>query len=333
MLLPTLSSCLLVSVLAAAGQAEDPWLTFEGGEGPGKGKHVVFVSGDDEYRSEEAFPMLARILSKRFGYKCTVLFAVDPITGTIQPDHPHNIPGTHLLAGADMLVIQVRFRELPDEQMAPIVEFTNSGKPIFGLRTSTHAFHYTRNKSSPYAKWSWASSDPAGGWGQAVLGETWISHHGVHGEQSTRGVINPSFATHPILRGCRDIWGPTDVYSVVHLAPTDQVLVHGQVLAGMSPTDKPVAGAKNEPLQPLVWVRDYKGELGKTSRVICTTMGAAVDLQSEGLRRLCVNAVLWATGAEAAIEDATPVDFVGKYAPSPFGFGKHVTGKKPADYR
>ena len=100
MLLPILPSCLLVAVLAA-GHAEDPWLTFEGGEGPGKGKHVVFVSGDDEYRSEEAFPMLARILSKRFGYKCTVLFAVDPATGTIQPDHPHNIPGTHLLAGAD----------------------------------------------------------------------------------------------------------------------------------------------------------------------------------------------------------------------------------------
>lgn len=322
-----------LAATALTAHADDPWLTFEGGEGPGKGKHVVFVSGDDEYRSEEAFPMLARILSKRFGYKCSVLFAIDPTTGTIKPDHQRNIPGTHLLASADMMVIQLRFRELPDEQMAPIIEYTNSGKPILGLRTATHAFHYAANTGSPYARWSWTSADPAGGWGRAVLGETWISHHGDHGKESTRGVINPSFASHPILKGCQDIWGPTDVYSVVNLSATDQVLVHGQVLEGMNPGDKPVTGPKNAPMQPLVWTREYKGERGKTSKVICTTMGAAVDFQSVGLRRLCVNSVLWATGAGDAIKDATDVEIIGIYKPSAFGFGGYVAGRKPSDYR
>ncbi len=328
-----LTASLLLALVSATTQAEDLTLTYEGGEGPGRGKHVVFIAGDDEYRSEEAMPMLARILSKRFGYKCTVLFPIDPETGLIKPDHQSNIPGTQLLAGADMMVIHVRFRELPDEQMAPIVDFTNSGKPILGLRTSTHAFHYASNKSSPYARWCWTSTNPVGGWGRAVLGETWISHHGEHGTQSTRGVINPKFATHPILKGCEDIWGPTDVYGVVHLTEADQVLVHGQVLEGMQPADKPVAGAKNNPMQPLVWTREFKGETGKTSRIICTTMGAAVDFESEGLRRLCINSILWATGKEAAIADKTNVDLIGEFKPTHFGFGKYRTGKRPGDYR
>lgn len=319
------------ATLGAHAQDPNQWLTIDGGEGPGKGKHVVFVSGDDEYRSEEACPMLAKILAKRYGFKCTVLFAIDPETGMIKPNYQRNIPGTHLLKEADMMVVHARFRELPDDQMAAIIEFTNSGKPIFGLRTSTHAFNYTKN--GPYSKWSYNSQNPPGGWGQAVLGETWISHHGDHGKESTRGVINPALAAHPIVKGCQDIWGPTDVYGVVHLTDKDQVLVRGQVLDGMKPTDKPVEGKKNDPMQPLVWVREFKGETGKVSKVICTTMGASVDLQSEGLRRLCVNTVLWATGAEAAITDRTNVDYVGEYKPTMFGFDRFVAGKKPADYR
>ena len=328
-----MTGCALLCLSAAQGSESEPWLTFEGGEGPGKGKRIVLIAADDEYRSEEALPMLARILSRRFGYTCTVLFAIDPATGLIQPDFQHNIPGTHLLAGADMLVIHARFRLLPDEQMAPIIEYTNSGKPILGLRTSTHAFRAGDGASGQFARWAWDSENPVGGWGQAVLGETWISHHGEHGRESTRGIVNPEFAAHPVVRGCADIWGPSDVYSVVHLGAGDTVLVHGQVLEGLNPTDAPVAGARNDPPQPLVWTREYKAETGKTSRVVCTTMGAAVDFQSVGLRRLCVNTVLWATGAESAIAPETDVAYIGEYAPSFVGFGKFVPGKRPADYR
>src|SRR6478736_1554522 len=52
-------------------------VTYEGGEGPGKGKHIVLVSGDEEYRSEESLPQLAKILARHHGFKCTVLFAIE----------------------------------------------------------------------------------------------------------------------------------------------------------------------------------------------------------------------------------------------------------------
>lgn len=308
------------------------WVTYEGQDGPGKGKQIVFVSGDEEYRSEEALPMLAQILAVRHGFKCTVLFALNPADGTIDPLNQTNIVGLKALEDADMMVILARFRELADDQMKYVVDFVNSGKPIFGLRTATHAFAISRNKQSPYAKWDWQSKAWPGGFGQQVLGETWIDHHGSHGKESTRGVINETKKDHPILRGVADVWGPTDVYKVVHVAADDKVLVYGQVLEGMKPEDKPVVGKKNDPMMPLVWVRNYTGESGKTSRVICTTMGAAVDLESEGLRRLCVNACYWGLGLEDKIPARSNVEYVREYKPNYFGFGKFKKGLKPSDY-
>ena len=73
------------------------WLEFKGTDGPGAGKHIVLVSGDEEYRSEEALPMMAKILSTHHGFDCTVLFAIDPETGEIDPEHQTNIPGLDAL--------------------------------------------------------------------------------------------------------------------------------------------------------------------------------------------------------------------------------------------
>jgi len=61
------------------------WITIEGGDGPGRGKHIVFMSGDEEYRSEEGLPMLAQVMARHHGFKCTVLFAIDPQTGLVVP--------------------------------------------------------------------------------------------------------------------------------------------------------------------------------------------------------------------------------------------------------
>ena len=119
-----------------------PGVVFEGRRGPGRGKHIVFVIGDDEYRSEDSMPMLAKILAVRHGFKCTALFAMNKETGEIDPGALDNIPGLEALETADLMVIFTRFRELPDEQMKYIIDYTNSGKPIVGLRTATHAFRY-----------------------------------------------------------------------------------------------------------------------------------------------------------------------------------------------
>jgi type 1 glutamine amidotransferase len=164
-----------------------------------------------------------------------------------------------------------------------------------------------------------------------VLGETWVNHHGSHGKESTRGVINEAFKDSPILSGVTDLWGPTDVYTVTHLPKDASILVRGQVLAGMKPGDPPVDGPKNNPMMPLVWTREYKIETGKISRIVTTTMGAAVDLESEGLRRLLVNGCYWAAGLEKNIPAKADVDYVGEYKPLWFGFGKFAKGVKPAD--
>jgi hypothetical protein len=330
------SRCVIMSVglwlfaLAGWTSAADG-VVYEGRQGPGKGKQIVFLAGDEEYRSEEGLPMLAKILAVRHGFKCTVLFPVNPTDGTIDPLTLTNMPGLAALDSADLCVLGLRFREWPDEQMKHFVDYLNAGKPFIALRTSTHSFKYDHNQASPYAKFDWQSKDWPGGFGQQVLGETWVDHHGRHGYESTRGVLNDAFKGHPVLRGVADIWVPTDVYEVSHLPKEAQVLVWGEVLSGMKPADPPVEGAKNHPMMPVAWLRNYTGENGKTSKVFTTTMGAAVDLENEGLRRLLVNAAYWAVGLEKKITAKANVQYVGAYKPGWFGFGKFKPGVKPED--
>jgi hypothetical protein len=333
---PAVPALLLASVLNLAttpARAADPWITLKGAAGPGQGKHVVLVSGDEEYRSEEALPQLAKILARHHGFTCTVLFAIDPRTGTVNPDQRKNIPGLEALRTADLMVIFTRFRDLPDDQMKHVVDYVESGRPIIGLRTATHAFDCKTSKT--YARYTWNTRDWPGGFGKQVLGETWVSHHGQHGKQSTRGLIVPGQEGHPVVRGIKDgdIWGPTDVYGVHLPLPGDsRPLVLGQVLAGMMPTDPPVAGKVNDPMMPIAWVKTYAGAAGKTGRVFTTTMGASQDLLSEGLRRLLVNAAYWAVGLEGQIPAKANVDLVGEYKPRPFRGGGFEKGRTPADY-
>ncbi|UUO08365.1 ThuA domain-containing protein [Blastopirellula sp. J2-11] len=314
-------------------QAADPWVVYPGGEGPGAGKHVVLISGDDEYRSEEMLPQLGQILSERHGFKCTVLFPIDPKSGEIVPSHQTNIPGTSVLADADLLIMLTRFRNLPADQMEPFLAYLHSGKPIIAIRTSTHAFNFP--KDSPYAKYSWNNEDAAwsGGFGRQVLGETWFSHHGHHGSESTRGVINPDMKDHPILRGVTDIWGPTDVYGVEKLPANAEVLVRGQILTGMKPDDAPVTDNRNDPMMPIIWLNKYQGENGVTTPSLCTTFGSAPDFLCEDYRRLLVNGTYYFTGLTDKIDGQANVELVGDYEPSFFGFGKFKTGMTPADYQ
>ncbi|MCC7084402.1 MAG: ThuA domain-containing protein, partial [Pirellulales bacterium] len=275
---------------------------------------------------------LGKILAVHHGFDCTVLFAINPDDGTIDPNRGDNIPGLEQLDAADLMIIFTRFRKLPDEQMKHIVDYVNRGKPILGMRTATHAFNLPDN--STYGQYGWKSKRWDGGFGRQVLGETWISHHGSHGKQSTRGIIATGMESHPILRGIRDgdIWGPTDVYGVRLPLPDDsRPLVLGQVLEGMQPTDSPLAGAKNEPMMPVAWTKTYATPEGNRGRVFTTTTGASQDLLSEGVRRLLVNASYWAVGLEDKIPEKSTVDIVGDYKPLRFGFGGFAKGRKPAD--
>lgn len=318
-----------IAVVFAASARAQQWIEYPAHDGPGGGKHIVLVSGDEEYRSEEALPMLGKILAVRHGFRSTVLFPINPDDGTIDPTNQTNIPGFERIADADLVIMLLRFRELLDEQMKHFVAHLNSGKPILALRTSTHAFQYSRNPSSAYAKYGWQSKEWTGGFGQHVLGETWVSHHGGHGKESARGLINGMYEDHPMLRGVKDIWGPTDVYGVKHVPPDAKVLVFGQVLSGMQPTDSP---NYQKSIMPMIWQRDYETEAGNKANVLCSTIGAATDLECADLRRLCVNFCYWSLGLGDTLPAEANVDYVGAFEPSNFGFNGWKHGVKPADH-
>ncbi len=287
-------------------------LELAGKEGPGKGKKIVLLTGDEEYRSEESGPMLGKILSQRYGYDCTVLFSMDPTGSYIDPNNQKSVSGLEALDDADLLIVATRFRR-PDEKAAQeIYEYLNEGKPVIGLRTSTHAF--TGDAKTGGFQWK--------KFGPEILGEGWVAHHGGHKRQGARGVIVEANAKHPILNGVEDVFGPSDVYSVRRVNPDNStILLRGSVTETLSPKSQAVEGAKNNPMMPLAWLRDYKTPDGKgKGQAFTTTMGAAVDFLSEDLRRTIVNASFFLTGVEVPAEaDVTPVD---PFNPTFYGFIK-----------
>ncbi len=325
-----LGSLLALFLFATPALAADEPVVLPGGDGIGKGKHIVLISGDQEYRSEETIPQLAKILSKHHGFKCTVLFTVDPKDGTINP-HVHNIPGLEALKTADLMVIFTRFLALPDEQLQHIDSYLASGKPVVGLRTATHAFNGIP-ATSKFAKFNNGSNVKGweGGFGEVVLGEKWVAHHGAHGKEGTRGIIAKE--GHPILRGIESgsIFGTTDVYTA-HPPADSTVLVFGQVTQSLDPKSAAVLGKKNDPMMPIAWTRMYKSGSGQTGRVFTTTMGASQDFAHEGTRRLIVNGCLWAIGLDKQIPEKSNVAIIGEYNPSPFKNAGQKKGVKPAD--
>ncbi len=333
--------------MATEAKIETPkeWLVFEGNKSDAK--HVVLISGDEEYRSEEALPQLAKILSKRHGFKCTVLFAQDPEKpGIVNGNYVRNIPGLSALKTADMMVIFTRFRALPDNQMQHIDNYLKAGKPVLGIRTATHAFNFSKDSTSTFAHYgNYYKGDKTewiDGFGRLVLGENWVNHHGHHKHQSTRGVIAKGADNAEIVNGLSDtdIWGPTDVYGVRLPLPGDsKPIILGQVINrkgeydendiffGMKPTDNEIAtenhnGDKvNDILMPIAWTKSYTlPGSNKTGKAFASTIGAATDMLNEGVRRLLVNGIFWAM--ELPIPAKADVSLVGDYTPSAFGFKK-----------
>ncbi len=337
-----------VLLLAATSRSGEQWIEFEGTTGPGVGKHIVLVSGDEEYRSEEALPQLAKILATHHGFRCTVLFAIDPASGTIQPNQHEHLPGLEKLADADLMIIATRFRTPDDASMQAIDDYLKRGGPVIGMRTSTHAFQFP--KKAIWARYgngySGDEREWAGGFGRVVIGEQWVNHHGHHKHEGTRGQFAPAADDSPIMRGVADgqVWGSTDVYGVkLPMAASVTPLLFGESTArqgdydeadlhyGLRPTDPAAEGAKNDVNMPIAWTNTYQLPDGKPGRVFATTMGSSADLTNPALRRMIVNAAYWATGlAEKIPADGTNVEIVGVYNPTKFGFQNNEHWQKSA---
>ncbi len=313
------------------GADTEPWLTYPGKSGPGKGKRVVLLAAAQEYRSEYAMPMLARILSTHHGFDCTVVFGVNE-KGEVDPTLPvypeegrvfreHHIPGLELLAQADLVLFFPRLLTLPMRERQLIVDYIDSGRPILSLRTGNHGFH----GALPYR-----IDGRAVDWGNDVLGGSFMNHHGQWQADSTRGVFVQEMKDHPILRGVRDIWGPSDVYRTYKeggsLPAGCTALVWGQPLLGRKPSDRP--NTNLEPL-PVAWFKHWRTRGGLQARVFQSTMGSAQDLECADLRRLIINAIYWGLGMESVITPDRSVDLVGSYTPPGSGFHYAELGVVP----
>ena len=310
--------------LSGLGLAAD-WINYPA-KGKANGKRVIFVSGDEEYRTEEAFPMLAKILSQKHGFDCTVLFAINPDGGFVDPNFQKNIPGLAALEKADLMVIGTRFRQLPDDQLAPIAAFLNAGKPVIGTRTATHAF----TGGAKTGEFKWAE------FGLRILGEKWVNHHGGHGSQGTRGIVEAANAKHPLFNGVGEIFGPTDVYTVSNLdLKSATLLLRGAVTETLDPKSPAIAGKKNDPMMPLAWLREYTAPNGSSKgAAFCTTLGASVDFADEDLRRLVVNAAFALT--KQPVPAKADVAYVDPFEPTFYkgqGSAHYKTRNlKPDDY-
>jgi uncharacterized protein len=305
-----LAITLLILISACADDRPDAQQT-EVDEAP---IHIVFVTGDEEYRSEETMPMLARILADRYGFEVSVRYALTD--GIIDPNRTDNIEGLDVLENADMMVMNTRFRNLPDDQLQYIVDFAESGKPMAGFRTATHAFSYGDDHPNHHMDFEWPHE---------VFGLPWISHHG--GANSTDVFINEEQADHPILRGVEPFHARSWLYHSDTLKEDAVPLLIGRAVEGTEP-----GGEHFSDPHVIAWTHTYEGDHGN-SRVFFTTLGHPFDFFDESMRRLSIQGFFWALGMEDQIsEEGLNVDYVGEYDPNNSGFGnEYKPNMRPED--
>ncbi len=321
-----LSSCLIIFIGFFNALIANP-VKYKGSVKEKKGKNLVLIASDHEYRAEETIPALARILAVHHGIDCTVLFGLNK-DGEIEAGIS-NIPGLEALNKADGMVIFTRFLALPPEQMKHIDDYLNRAGPVLGLRTSTHGFNY-KNDKDPYYKYHfrYTGKDYEAGFGHQVLGQSWVGHYGKNHTQSTRIDIIKDKKNHPILRGVNKVHVQAGGYNAEAQKDWD-ILTMAQPLMSMKPDG---ADDKTKPPMASEWTRHYQGKNGKKGRVFTSLYGASEDLLNPGYRRMIVNGVYWTLGLENKIKSDSKIDFVGPYKPSTFKNRGEVRGVKPTMY-
>jgi len=327
--------------LTATLVAEEPQpvdhLVFKGDEAkPGKNKHVVLIAGDEEYRSEEAMPMLAQILSEQ-GFKCTVLFSMDKDNKFVAPRNQKSLSNPAALDSADAIVMAIRFRNWPEATLDKFSAAFERGVSISAMRTSTHAFKIQKNPK--YSKYNFNSKESGwkGGFGRQVLGESWVSHWGKHAIEGMVTYPIVENKDNSVLNGVEQIFCKSDLYEAKPMEPST-VLLEGQIKKTLDAASEELTTGKGETRQPCAWIRNYKHENGNTSKIFTTTMGSADDLTDENLRRLVVNSVYWGVGL--AVPEKAIVGYINTYVPTMYGFDDKkdevrraaVPNMTPSDY-
>lgn len=291
--------------------------------------HIVFVTGDEEYRSEESMPMLGRILKRELGAKITVCYAL-ALDGTIDPNRLDHIEGLEALKTADLMVVFARYRELPQAEAKLITDYAESGRPVVGFRTATHTFLYKRDSSLMHLNNDWS---------EKLFGQRWITHHGhfEDGNAPLTAVSPLPSASTPILNGVR----PFQAYSWLYHVDGGDWKLRGDcqpILEGKSLRSKHQQEgnlAKYPLTQPVAWTKTYTGAGGKAARVFFTTLGHPFDFKETAVRKLALNGVYWALGLENKIpKNGVKADLTAPYEPNNSGFGeKFKKNQKPQEIR
>lgn len=257
----------------------------------GKGR-LVFVAGTTHYHPEQSMPLLAREL-ERHGFHTTVIVPQG------DPEQNHNgigLPGLEALQEADAAVFFLRFLTLPDDQFAHLERYLKSGKPVVGLRTSTHAFRY--GADHPRAAWN-------DDFGRSVLG----THYLCHMKTPTECRRLDEAKAHPVLTGISEqpFSSPGQLY-IADLEPGCVPLVIG---SGEMPQERIVrdrfrtrlVGKMETDILAWTWQNRYG------ARVFATTLGHPRDFAVPQIMRLVVNGIHWAAGAEVPAASATVETF------------------------
>lgn len=216
---------------------------------------VVFVAGESEYGASETLPALAASMRDAFGIEATVLVAPDT-DGLGGP-----LPNLDPLADADLVVLFVRFRE-DGPQREALDAYIASGRPIIGLRTTSHAFLDDKD------------------WFPPIFGGHYTSH--APNEDGTTALVLPGALEHPITRGLPGAidMGHGGTYNAQPLADGATALLIGKT--------------GDLPAEPIAWVHQTPAG----GRAFYTSLGSREHAEREAFQTLLHNAVLWALGEE-----------------------------------
>jgi type 1 glutamine amidotransferase len=239
-------------------------------------KTLVFILAEQEYRAWRTVPEFGQTLEDKYGFQCEYL------TSSTDDKDPNRffIPRMEKVKQADLVVLYARRRALPREQMQILKDYLDSGKPLIGIRTASHAFDanlavpkgggapVAANITLPEGLEQWKTFD------KEVLG---CSYHGHYGSGIITAVsVIPEKKRHPILTGVPETFdSPSWLYEVAPLAPTAEALMMGKI-PGKAP-------------EAVLLTNTYK----RGSRIVYTTLGHWDDFKIPAFQRILINSVFW----------------------------------------
>ncbi len=134
-----LQAMVLIAVAAGAVSA---------GETPKVVGRVVMMIGEEEYKTWETLPAFAKEELEPAGFRVRVVHADEK--------DKNNFPGlVEALRDADVLVVSVRRRAMPVEQMDAIKAHLAAGKGLVGIRTACHALRRGGRRSGNWRRGWW----------------------------------------------------------------------------------------------------------------------------------------------------------------------------------